>query len=307
MRKNENAAMLYETLLRLCKGKEELAYEYYSRIAIHASIDATLPEIVNAASEVTGESTFTISEHYYKVRNQFATYKFDYFILSENDASWPKGFKNSGFHFLYGAGDITLLEKKVLAITGMRLPSDEGKKAAATAAKEAFASLYAVASTLDYGIDSYSLMYALNERIPVIALLASPLHQCVPESQKELMVSIANNGGLLLTPFAPCQKAEKWFNVPRNRALVALSDALAVAEEKDGGPSWRLASLVKEKGDVVFVFKSSLENDSYTYAKRFSSEENVHIWSKSGDIKRVLSEKKIRRKKKNNEEQLELF
>lgn len=300
--------MLYETLCRLAKGNTETAYDFYSRIAIHAGVDSTLPEIVGAVADVTGLNTFTISEAYYKVRNLFAAYKFNYFIISENDPAWPAGLRGSGFHFLYAAGDITLLGKKALAVTGMRMPSDEGKKAAAAACREASDAGYAVVSTLDYGIDSYSLMYSLNEKIPVIAMLASPLHQAVPESQKELMVSVANNGGLILTPFAPCQKAEKWFAVPRNRALTSLADSIAVAEEKDGGPSWRLASLVQEKGGRVFVFRSSLDKDEYTYARRFSVEENVHIWNRNGDIKRVLSQTGVKkRRKKEDNDQLELF
>lgn len=308
MQRNENAAMLYETLCRIAKGKSDVAYDFYSRIAIHAGVDSTLPEIVEAVSSVTGESTYTVTEHYYKVRALFSTYKFNYTIISENDPSWPSGLDNRDFHFLYAAGDITLLGKKKLAVTGMRMPSDDGKKNAAVSCREAGQAGCAVVSTLDFGIDSFSLMYSLNEKIPCIALLASPLHQCVPETQKELMVSIANNGGLILTPFSPSQKAEKWFAIPRNRLLTSIASAISVSEEKDGGPSWRLASLVEEKAKPVFIFDNMLEKDEYTYAKRFSTEEGVHIWKRSGDIKRILSSSTSSRRKKNNSsEQLELF
>lgn len=310
MRKNENEAMLYETLKCIFKGDEEAAWESYLKIALKADVTRTLPEIISITCDILNVNSFTLSEAYYKVRNSFSAYQFDYEILTESDPLWPQSLKSSGLgvHFLYLVGDRSLLAKPRCAVLGMRQPSLQGKEDATKAVAEINEAGGVVVSTLDVGLDAFCLLYAYNLRHKPIVILASPLHQCVPEAHKELMVNIANFGGLLVSPFPPCAKAQKWFTVPRNRLLVSLSDYLVILEEKDGGPLWNLGELALQAGHKAVVFNTVTENPAYTYASRFGKNDGVCIYSRKGDLKKLLAPAKKRsRRSKDDNEQLSLF
>ena len=166
-----------------------------------------------------------------------------------------------------------------------------------------------VMSTLDTGLDAYSMLYALNQRMKQIVVLASPLHQCMPEGQKELMEGIANSGSsLLVTPFPPSSRAQKWFTVPRNGLLVAMTDFLVILEERDGGPLWKLASGVMDAGGRVMVTDTCLANPANTYAARFSQERGVLAYRRRGDLRRHLQTSSPRtRRHAGDDGQLELF
>lgn len=306
MQRNLNEALLYETLCALYKGKEDISWENWSRIAIKADVTRSLPEIISPICEVTGMNSFTVSEEYYKIRNSFATFRTEYSIIREGEAEFPASVKN--FHFLYAAGDLSLLSRKHVAVNGLRTPSVNGKENAIRTLEEAKEGGAVPVSTLDTGLDAYALLYAYNERIPSIAVLSSSLRECVPETQKELMVNLANNGSLLLTSFPPSRRAERWFNIPRNRLLVSLSDYFAVCEEKDGGPAWKLAELASEAGKGVILFENQLEEAGYTYPALFSGEHKCHIWHRKGDIRRLFSTTTVHRRNKDaSAEQLTLF
>lgn len=308
MQKNENQALLYETLAQLYKRDQKKAYAIYSAVALRCDITRTLPEIINTICDVTGESSFTISEIYYKVRSAFSSYSFTYHIISENDKEWPLKAQADDLdvHFLYAAGDLSLLSKPKVAVLGMRQPSDQGKENAVKAIDETFDAGGALVGTLDIGLDVWSLLCGYNKGMGVIATLASPLHQCVPESQKEFMVNIARRGGLLITSFPPSSTAQKWFSVPRNRLLVSLADLVAVAEEKDGGPLWTLLEQALKLNKKAFIFSSMIEDPAFTYASRYAEREGVQVYMRKGDIKRVFVPRK-KRTEKVDYGQLDLF
>ncbi len=310
MRKNENEAMLYETLKSIYRGDEDIAWESYLKVALKADVTRTLPEIISITCDTLNVNSFTLSEAYYKVRNIFSAYQFDYEIITEADPLWPQGLKYTDlkFHFLYLVGDRSLLTKTRCAVLGMRQPSLQGKEDAIKAINEVNDAGGVVVSTLDTGLDAYSLLYAYNIKCPSIAVLASPLHQCIPETQKDLMINIANSGGLLISPFPPCAKTQKWFTVPRNRLLVTLADYLVILEEKDGGPLWTLGELSLQAEHKVILFNTVTENPAYTYASRFGQKEGVCIYSRKGDLKRIIAPQRKRSKtKREDSEQLSLF
>ncbi len=307
MLKNENQALLYETLAQLCRHDAKRAWTFFSAIALRADITRTLPEIITTVCEVTGETSFAISEVYYKVRSAFSAYRFEYSIISENDSEWPLKAQadDLNVHFLYATGDLSLLKKPKVSVLGMRQPSEAGKENAVKAIDETVEAGGVLVGTLDIGLDVWSMLCGYNKGMGEIAVLASPLHQCVPESQKELMVNIARRG-LLITSFPPSASAQKWFSVPRNRLLVSLTDVVAVAEEKDGGPVWTLLEQAVKIGKKAFIFSSMLEDPAFTYAARYAEAEGVQTWRRKGDIKRLFVPRK-KRTAKTDDGQLSLF
>ena len=230
----------------------------------------------------------------------------DYAVIKEGDERFPSS--ADGIHFLYAYGDMTLLDQEPVTVLGMRGPSDEARSAAVSVLRELMDMGRPVMSTLDTGLDAYSMLYALNERMGQIVVLASPLHQCMPESQKELMLSLANAkpANLLVSPFPPSAKAQKWFTVPRNEVLVALTDFLVILEERDGGPLWKLARSLTDRGGRVMLTDSCLSNPLYSQARLFAEDHEVLVYRRHGDLKRILTSHSSRRRK-TEAEQLELF
>ena len=307
MRRNENEALLYETLYALSKKDENKAFLMYNMVALKADITRTLPEIMSQLIEVTGFDSYLISETYYRIRNSFSSYRFDFSIISETDPIWPKALINSDVHFLYLVGNKDLLSTNKVALRGLRVPSDDGKNNAVNAVHELLNAGATLVTTLDVGLDHFSASYALSNGVPTILVLSSPLHVAVPESGKELMVKIANSNGLLVTQFAPSAKTEKWYAVLRNRLLSSIADHFVLIEEKDGGPLFAQAeSFIEQKGRVL-VYDSFISNPIYTYAQRLSQNPKITQLKRKGDLKRAILPPKKREKKKKDEDQLELF
>ncbi|MDY5057377.1 MAG: DNA-processing protein DprA [Bullifex sp.] len=307
MRKNENEALLYETLYALTKKNEEKAFMLYGMVALKCDISRTLPEIIYPVGEVTGFSSFELSETYYRIRNAFSSYRFEMTILKEGDPSWPSSLRNTGVHFLYMVGRTELLAKAKVAVRGFRVPTEEGKNAAIMAMRDVKDADGAVITTADTGLDHYAAAYALSEGIPLIIVLSSPLHMAVPEAAKELLVSAANGNGLLVSQFPPHIRAEKWFAVPRNRLLLSLADHFVLAEEKDGGPLFAQAeTFLSEKGRVM-LYDSILSNPAYTYARKLSETEGTVILRRKGDLRKILVPQKKSSRRRKDDDQPGLF
>lgn len=303
MRARLNESLLYESLRSLVGDG---AWSLLTTLAGSVDISRPLPEIVRPVAEAAGVEAWRINDAWQRERHFHEAYPFDYHILMEGDKLFPKNLE--GIHFLYCYGRLSLLEASPVTVLGMRGPSMEGRQSAVDVIRELSSLGRPIMGTLDTGLDAYSMLYALNERMGQIVVLASPLHQCMPESQKELMLSLANAkpANLLVSPFPPSAKAQKWFTVPRNEVLVALTNFLVILEERDGGPLWKLARSLTDRGGRVMLTDSCLSNPLYSQARLFAEDHEVLVYRRHGDLKRILTSHSSRRRK-TEAEQLELF
>ncbi len=306
MRGHVNEALLYETLCSICGGNEKKAWTMYGECASRCSVSVPLVEIMKEVMAVTGLPDSSVSIAYNAVKHSFDAYPFEYEILSHEDSCFPHSLRN--VHFLYLFGNTSLLEGEYVTLLGMRGPGEDARFDAVHAVTELKAADVTVMTTLDTGLDAYISRYAFNQQLKQIVVLASPLHQCVPESQQDLMVNIANSGklGLLVSPFAPCRRAQKWFAVLRNETIAALSRLIVVIEEKDGGPLWKLCDMAREGGCRILIAGSCVSNPVYTYASAYR-EKGAGIYRKN-DLKKMFSADTAgKRGKKKDDGQLELF
>lgn len=307
MQLNMNEAMLYETLLALFSARENEALRRFASLSEAVDVSRPLPEIVTETARVCERMPGEIQDAYFRVRHSFESYPFPFEIIRGDDERFARPVTSAPF--LYAYGNTGLLDEEIVTVLGMRAPDEEGRLDAVSILQEAGKAGACVMSTLDTGLDAYCTRYAFNERMKQIVLLASPLHQCMPEGQKELMEQVASSpSSLLLTPFAPSRRAEKWFTVPRNQVLVSLSSFLVILEERDGGPLWKLAGQVCDEGGSVMLTASSLANDSFTQARSFAQANSVFTYKHRGDLKKHLAGAKSRpRKASDDGGQLELF
>ena len=293
-----NEAMLYETIRALASMDDDRAWQAYCAISSQCDVSAPFADIVLDVARLLSIQPHVLNDAHAVIRHSFEAYPFSYAVIKEGDERFPAS--AGGIHFLYAYGDMTLLDQGPVTVLGMRGPSDGARSAAVAVLRELMDMGRPVMSTLDTGLDAYSMLYALNQRMKQIVVLASPLHQCMPEGQKELMEGIANSGSSLLVT--------KWFTVPRNGLLVAMTDFLVILEERDGGPLWKLASGVMDAGGRVMVTDTCLTNPANTYAARFSQERGVLAYRRRGDLRRHLQTSSPRtRRHAGDDGQLELF
>ncbi len=312
MRKNYNEALLYETLFQVLRRNEAEAWKMYDNLRKCIDVSRPLPEIISPLCDITNLSSVALGEAYYHLRTLFEAYeqRLSYEIIDDRDPLWPKGADRgeSPVHFLFLAGNSALLSRPRVTVIGMKNPTQLGFNSSLIALGEINSAKCVMMSVFESGVDQYCIQNALLEKIPQIIVLSSPLHQCNPDSFRELMVAVVNSGSLLITSFPPSARSEKWFSIPRNRLLMAISEYVVIPEERDGGPSWALADIAHANGAPVILFESSVQNPAYKYATAYAQNENVIVWRKKNDLKRVLVPmKSVPRKKKENPDQLELF
>jgi len=300
---NARKALIYETIAKIVGRKDGVAFGIYSKLAkenpdIVVSPSLYLNEIASAAEVGFDEA----EKAFHFVRQAFADAVCTA-VLCEDDAIWQELFKggSADVHFIYAYGQLELLNKKRVLISGMKMPSLEGRGNSFAASGEASEAGCAIASSLDVGIPDGVSQHSLGCGYPLILVIPAPISQdCIRPN------------ALTLSIFPPSVKAEKWFVVPRNRFMISISDVFVNVEEKDGGPLWELSEIAYSSGKKVVLFDDAVSNPRYKFASSFAKKDGVAIYRKKGDLKKLLKgEKQSKAKKKEpkkvESDQFELF
>ena len=129
---------------------------------------------------------------------------------------------------LFYYGDITLLEKHILAVVGSRECSELGRESTERIVSE-IAKETVIISGLARGIDTIAHQTAIANGGRTIAVLGSGIDNCYPSENQELYKEIKKNH-LLLSEY-PFDVTPDAYHFPmRNRLVVALADALYVPQ-----------------------------------------------------------------------------
>ncbi len=297
-------AMIHESILALAGGRVDKAWQLYQEAAAVTDLSQGLPSVADTVAEATGLDRHRLCDAWYQVRAAFEAYPFPFTVVKRGEPLFPG--RVEGINLIYIYGDVSILSHPRVSLLGMKGPDEDGRNMAVEAVREAEEAGLAIMGTLDTGLDAYTMLYAYNRKVFQVAVLASPLHQCMPESQKELMVDIANSQrGLLVTPFSPCQKAQKWFTMPRNQLLCAMTDFLFILQEREGGPLWRLGGQVLDAGGTVMLPSSLTKDSGSAQARAFKERPGVVTYTRRGDLRKRFTTP--HRRPKADDGQLELF
>jgi len=140
---------------------------------------------------------------------------------------------------LFVIGDISILNRKSIAIVGSRKPTDYGIKVASYIAN-GLAKHLVIVSGLAYGIDTVVLKEALTVEagLPVTAVIGSGLDEAsfYPKANWNLALDIVKSGGVILSEYPPGVAPLKHHFPARNRIIAGLSYGTLVVEagEKSG-------------------------------------------------------------------------
>lgn len=131
--------------------------------------------------------------------------------------------------WLRGAGDLTALARRSVAIVGSRACSAYGENVASEMAAELSRSGVATVSGGAYGIDAAAHRGCLASRAPTVAVLACGLDRSYPPAHHSLFQRIAEDG-LLVSEFPPGAHPTRSRFLGRNRLLAALTQVTVMVE-----------------------------------------------------------------------------
>lgn len=163
---------------------------------------------------------------------------------------------------LYCAGDIELFRARSVGVIGARKNTVYGKNVAIMIGKRIAESGLAVTSGLALGIDAYSHEGALEAEGKVIGVLGSGIDQMGPWRNRELMNRGIENGGLVVSEYAPEEPAYKGTFPARNRIISGLSEALVVVEAGLNSGSLITAKHAAEQGRPVYAVPGNINSQS---------------------------------------------
>ena len=155
---------------------------------------------------------------------------------------------------LYIKGDLKRIDsEKSVGIVGTRKPTHYGVKVASDFSKVLAESGIAIVSGGAYGIDTFALRSAVENRGYAIAVLGNGLLNPYPASNRGLFKKILDAGGAIVSEFSPEERPAKENFPRRNRIISALSDILLVVEAGEKSGSLITAAWATEQNVDVYA------------------------------------------------------
>lgn len=169
---------------------------------------------------------------------------------------------------LYVAGDVSLVERRCIAVIGARAATPVGRQRARQLARQLATEGVVIVSGLADGIDTEALSAAIEAGGRVIAVIGTPLDQAYPAKNKRLQETIYREH-LLVSQFAPGSRVFPSNFPARNRTMAALSDASVVIEASDSSGSLHQAAECVRLGRWLGIANSVLTDTKLTWPSRF--------------------------------------
>jgi len=185
----------------------------------------------------------------------------DFKIIKKEDKDYPKKLLkiNNAPEQLYVLGDESLLNKKSIAIIGSRDCTIYGYEQAKKFAKNLAKENICIVSGMAVGIDSAAHIGAKGEIGKTIAVLGSGFNNIFPEENEELFYEILQQGGCIITEYAPDIKPA-YNNFPsRNRIVSGLSEGVLVVEARHRSGTSITAKFAKKQEKKIFCIPSNLD------------------------------------------------
>ena len=164
---------------------------------------------------------------------------------------------------LFYQGDLRCLRGRKLAMVGSRAASYDGQRAAGKIARELSRNGIEIVSGMAGGIDSASHSGCLEGGSPTIAVTGCGLDRVYPAVNTRLRDRILENGGLLLSEYAPGERPEGWHFPFRNRIITGLARALIVMEAKIRSGTMTSVRHALDQGKDVFVYPGDPASPNY--------------------------------------------
>ena len=165
---------------------------------------------------------------------------------------------------LFYIGNLELSQQDIVGVVGTRLPTQYGKKTSMDIAFYLSNNHIIVISGMAYGIDTCAHIGAIKGKCQkTIAVLGNGLldTDIYPKSNLQLLKSIVQNGGLVISEYPIYTKASKEFFPARNRIIAALSDKLIVVEAGMKSGSFITVDYALDYGKDVYAVPGGIYSE----------------------------------------------
>ena len=180
---------------------------------------------------------------------------------------------------LFYQGNTDCIRERSLAIVGSRAASYSGQKATRKLSLDLSGYDVTIISGMACGIDACAHSGCLEGGGKTIAVLGSGLDRPYPSDNLMLHDSILDHGGLIISEYAPGEKALGWHFPVRNRIIVGLSKALILMEARIRSGSMTSVNHALAQGKDVFVYPGDPASDSYEGNHQLLREGGIYFTS----------------------------
>lgn len=163
---------------------------------------------------------------------------------------------------LYAKGNINLLKNRAISIVGSRNCTDYGSFVAKDLAYNLAKENICIISGMAKGIDSWAHIGALENNGKTIAVIGNGLNTVYPKENTELLKTILQQGGLVLSEFIVGTKPSKMNFPKRNRIISGLSDAVVVVEAEKRSGALITSDFAIEQGKEVFAVPGNITSNN---------------------------------------------
>lgn len=155
---------------------------------------------------------------------------------------------------LYFKGDERLLDLRRVAIVGSRRPSAYTRSSVLRLSQALSARNVAIVSGGAMGVDAIAHEGAFPT---TIAVMATGLDVCYPKVNESLLKAIYEKA-LAISEYAPGTNIMRHFFVERNRIIIALSEAVVIAQADLKSGSMQSAKIAIKLGKPLYVLPQRL-------------------------------------------------
>ena len=168
---------------------------------------------------------------------------------------------------IYVSGDLSLLNKPMIAIVGSRHASTQGLKNSHFFAKSLSRAGILVISGLARGVDGAAHQGSLDSGSKTLAVCGTGLDLTYPKEHSYLAKVIAQQG-LMVSELAPGIGPKAHHFPKRNRIIAALALGVLVIEATENSGSLITARMAAELGREVFALPGPIDNPLYSGCHR---------------------------------------
>lgn len=177
-------------------------------------------------------------------------------LLIPEHHSWPHelhDLRDTMPHGLWVRGDLDVLRRTKLAVAGSRASTAYGAHVTAELVSAFAQHRVTVVAGGAHSIDGAAHRAAIAVGLPTIAVQASALDRPYPQGHSDLLRTIPERGGLVLSELAPGSAPTRWRFQQRGRLIAALSRALIIPEAGARSSAIRVAHMARDLDRAVFA------------------------------------------------------
>lgn len=186
-------------------------------------------------------------------------------IIEKDNERFPKKLKQlkNCPDRIYVIGNEKILNDYMVAVIGARDCKFESMKIARKMSEEIAKSNIIIVSGFAKGIDSIAHRECVRNSSKTIAVIGSGLENIYPKKNRDLVDSIIENGGTIISEHSPDEPPQKYYFSLRNRIIAALADIILVVEAKEKSGSLITVEYARKLSRPVGVVPGATDDINY--------------------------------------------